>query len=193
MKFHVYIIQNKINYKIYVGKTNNPKKRFSKHLEIARRGFSIRKEFFGLVHKAIVKYGENNFSFLVLESYDIEGECLEAEKFWIEYFRTNVNKFGMNCGYNLTAGGDGISGYKMSQDAKNKISEKLSGRKLTNTHKNRISTALSGNFNVNLKITWPDDDKLLEMVQLSNFTRVANLLNVSDNAVRGRLKRRGLI
>jgi len=43
------------------------------------------------------------------------------------------------------------------------------------------------------KISWPLDEDLLQMVQNSNYTKVAKELGVSDNAVRKRLKKRGLI
>ncbi len=43
------------------------------------------------------------------------------------------------------------------------------------------------------KITWPDDNELLDLVTNSNFVQVAATLGVSDNAIRKRLKRAGLI
>lgn len=43
------------------------------------------------------------------------------------------------------------------------------------------------------KITWPNNDKLLRMVQETNYTQTAKKLGVSDNAVRKRLKKAKLI
>lgn len=43
------------------------------------------------------------------------------------------------------------------------------------------------------KIDWPEDSVLLKMVQSTNYSKVAKELDVSDNAVRKRLKNRGLI
>ncbi len=42
------------------------------------------------------------------------------------------------------------------------------------------------------KINWPDDDTLLKMIRLANFSIVSRKLGVSDNAIRKRLKRNGL-
>ena len=43
------------------------------------------------------------------------------------------------------------------------------------------------------KINWPDNNELLKMVQETNYTQTAKKLGVSDNAIRKRLKRAGLI
>ena len=42
------------------------------------------------------------------------------------------------------------------------------------------------------RIAWPSDEKLLEMVASLPMTQVGKQLGVSDNAVRKRLKKRGL-
>ena len=58
----IYQITNKITNDVYVGKTSrNFKKRISAHKSIAKRGKG------SFLHKAIRKYGIENFSFQVLE------------------------------------------------------------------------------------------------------------------------------
>lgn len=52
---YIYIIQNKINLKIYVGQTNNIKTRWNSHKSAARRQD---KHDFSYIHRAINKYGE---------------------------------------------------------------------------------------------------------------------------------------
>jgi hypothetical protein len=42
------------------------------------------------------------------------------------------------------------------------------------------------------KIVWPPDDELVKMVNSSNLYAVGKQLNVSDNGVRRRLKKRNL-
>lgn len=44
----------------------------------------------------------------------------------------------------------------------------------------------------NTKIKWPSIDELLSMLNSSNFTQIAKKLGVSDNAIRGHLKRHAL-
>lgn len=47
-------------------------------------------------------------------------------------------------------------------------------------------------FNICNKINWPEDNKLVNMVNQSNCSEVARQLGVHDTAIRGRLKRRNL-
>jgi group I intron endonuclease len=141
MIHYIYILQNKINLKIYVGKTYDPESRFMAHL-YAASGNTLPNKY--LIHRAIAKYGQDNFIFQTIDEFDNEKECLEAEKFWIEFFRSDVNRFGSECGYNLTAGGEGISGFKHSQEAKNKVSIANTGRVFSNDTRNRMSAAHTG-------------------------------------------------
>ena len=102
--FYIYVIQNKTNNKLYVGKAANPSKRFIEHKNISN-GSKPREH--SLIHSAIAKYKVDNFTFQVIEEWGNETEAYEAEKFWIEFFRSNVSKFGKNAGYNLNEGGLG--------------------------------------------------------------------------------------
>lgn len=45
-------------------------------------------------------------------------------------------------------------------------------------------------LNINTKINWPNDDKLIEMIKLSNIEQVAKQLGVHGTAIRNRLKTR---
>jgi len=136
----VYIYRNKINYKIYVGKTGNLSQRMTDHKKM--RGDCPK------FHNAIKKYGIDTFDIFILCKFDKENECLNAEKYYINYFKSNINKFG----YNLTNGGDGVSGYKHTKESKQKMSLALKGRtspmkgkhhsketiiKLSNSHKGK--------------------------------------------------------
>lgn len=91
----IYIIQNKVNNKIYIGKSSNFSKRIKKHLRDSKKSSRY-------LYQAIRKYSWSNFNSFVLE--DVEDARIdEAEKFWIEYFRSWDKEFG----YNLTFGGEG--------------------------------------------------------------------------------------
>lgn len=48
-------------------------------------------------------------------------------------------------------------------------------------------------FTRQTKIEWPGDQELLEMLKNSNYFALGRKLGVSDNAIRKRLKKRGLI
>lgn len=92
---YIYKITNKVNNKIYIGKTEfSIEKRFKEHCNDA---FKERNEKRPL-YLAMKKYGINNFSIeLIEETLNPE----EREKFWIE--KTGAFKYG----YNATIGGDG--------------------------------------------------------------------------------------
>lgn len=89
MKKWIYKIINNINGKIYIGQSNNPQRRFKEH---------INDEGDSLIHNAIKKYGEENFSFEIIEG-PIEN-FNEREKYWIKVYDSYTN------GYNMTLGGE---------------------------------------------------------------------------------------
>ena len=99
----IYKIENLINGKVYIGKSIDIQKRFKSHIN---ESFDKNKPSYDhLIHKAIRKYGVENFSFNVIE------ECLEddlnnKEIYWISFFDSCVLD-GPDKGYNMTRGGEG--------------------------------------------------------------------------------------
>ena len=76
--------------------------------------------------------GGDSFTHQIIETFDNKTEALEAEKFWIEFFRSNRNKYGAAYGYNLHEGGNcppNHKGRKKSEEHKRKISEAHIGKK----------------------------------------------------------------
>lgn len=99
----IYKITNKINSKVYIGKTNllDPYERWAQHIsDYKRKRFEKR-----IIYEAMNKYGIENFSFEVIEETN---EDIEREKFYIELYRSYVGFIDSN-GYNATLGGDGKS------------------------------------------------------------------------------------
>lgn len=92
---YIYIIQNKINNKIYVGQSKVPNNRWIRHKYDAL----TRKKLHPL-YQSIRKYGVENFSFQIIEEWSID-EIDTAEKFWIQFFRS----WDRCSGYNLDLGG----------------------------------------------------------------------------------------
>lgn len=86
----IYKITNTINQKVYIGQSIHPIQRFSEHCY---------NNTDSLIHRAIKKYGKENFQFEIIEP-DIENYN-EREKYWINYY----NCISPN-GYNLSHGGD---------------------------------------------------------------------------------------
>jgi group I intron endonuclease len=99
MIMYVYKITNKINGKIYIGKTKTPGSRFKKHISVAKQGKSNRNFFY--LHAAIAKYGCEFFVFEIIEKCSSEDEAYDRESFWIKSYSSNDK----NKGYNLNEGG----------------------------------------------------------------------------------------
>jgi group I intron endonuclease len=122
MTFCIYTIQNKINNKVYVGKSNNPEIRWGVHKKVASGGKEKYPDDFFAIHGALAKYGVYNFTFKIIEEFADEKECLEAEVRWIEYLKSHDRAYG----YNLSLGGDGAS---PTEETKRKMSEAQRGEK----------------------------------------------------------------
>ncbi len=136
---------------MYIGKTNNPKSRWNSH---KRQSRIIDKNSF-VVHKAINKYGLNNFEFKILESNKDELIILDREQFWIKEYKSNICKYGDRYGYNLTDGGEGACGHLHSEESKLKMSMASSGVPKSEEHKASLSEAHMG------KILSPEHCKAL--------------------------------
>lgn len=102
---YVYKIINHINNKIYVGQ---------------HKGSTLDEHYWGsgrLIKKAINKEGLDMFSIEVLEWCSSKENLNDREKYWIDY----LDAINPDIGYNLTTGGDGVKGYVMSWETKDKI------------------------------------------------------------------------
>jgi group I intron endonuclease len=87
----IYKITNKINGKIYVGKTiNRPLTRFSGHKSGARNGSTMP------IHRAMRKYGDENFDFQVIDTAESHEELKVKEFKWIRDLNSRVNGNGYN-------------------------------------------------------------------------------------------------
>jgi group I intron endonuclease len=115
----IYKIQNKINQKMYIGKTiTNEYIRFSQHIKSSEKGSNT------LLHKAIKKYGKNNFYVEKIDSSNSLTELNEKEILHIKNFKPE---------YNMTPGGDG--GWFLSEEVKQLRNKQTSLRNQKNKNK----------------------------------------------------------
>lgn len=93
----IYKITNKINGKVYIGKTKHPiEDRFKKHIKCAESKVNRH------LYDAMNHYGYENFELCLVESCGDESDLSEREKFWIQEYNSQSP-----AGYNMTEGGDG--------------------------------------------------------------------------------------
>lgn len=94
MAIGIYMIRNKLNSKVYIGKSFDIDKRFREHLRGNKTAM--------LLARALKKYGINNFEFLILEECSKE-EISDREIFYIDLYKSRER----DKGYNIAAGGNG--------------------------------------------------------------------------------------
>lgn len=109
----IYKITNLINNKIYVGYTKyTPEKRFQEHWQQRFQDNSI-------LHKAMIKYGKNNFKIEGLEEFNenLEDWCIK-ECYWIEKLQSQQPN-----GYNICEGGNKPPIHYGSDNVKSKLTK----------------------------------------------------------------------
>lgn len=97
-EFVIYTATNKINGKIYVGKTYNFEKRRKEHF------YDINDDI--PFHRALKKYGIENFEWKIIDCAKTDDEIKEKEIYWIKKLNTCIRSKNSN-GYNITLGGEG--------------------------------------------------------------------------------------
>jgi group I intron endonuclease len=153
----IYLIKNHKTGKVYVGQTMYTlQHRFTQHIEQAGKDNSV-------LHKSMKKHGVENFTIELLE--DVENSKLdEREIYWIAKYNSVIPN-----GYNMTAGGGGISGYRHTEITKKvlriksanfmrnmsvedrkargeKIRQYLKGKPKSEEHRNRLSISRMGKY-----------------------------------------------
>lgn len=116
--FYIYLIYNQITEKIYVGKSEDPEQRFSIHKTVAKGDPKLYKGRQFYIHKAMKKYGEENFFMKVVDQAELEEDIFYKEKYWVSYLKKLNFKL-----YNLTDGGEGPTGLIHSEESKRKMSQ----------------------------------------------------------------------
>ena len=107
----IYKYQNKINGKIYIGRSTNIIKRKWEHLH--------QPSPYSYFDQILQKIGEDNFTFEIIEECSIE-DLQEREKYWISYYHSYAPE-NRDIGYNLTRGGEE---YKSEENPWSKLSIK---------------------------------------------------------------------
>lgn len=137
----VYLVRCEVNGKGYVGKTaNGIDVRRYEHEYRAKKGSKLP------FHRALCKYGFENFEWIVIFESEDESELNELEIISIKSMKTKAPN-----GYNLTDGGEGMVGLKRTDEHRAKLSKALKGRisankgkKFSEDHRRKLSEAHKG-------------------------------------------------
>jgi group I intron endonuclease len=118
----IYLITNKINGKIYVGQCQGlASDRWCRHKYDARSN-----RYNSRLGRAILKYGPDAFTLTVLVNNVASKEILDYLE---QYFIVLYDSQNPNLGYNITRGGDGSYGLKLSPETCAKISKTKIGNR----------------------------------------------------------------
>lgn len=128
----IYKITNQANGKSYIGLTKGSiADRWVQHCYDAGARTTNQ-----AIHRAIRKYGVENFTIKHIASATCWEDLIELEKILIAQHGT----YGTQ--YNMTLGGEGIQGHKFTAKSRAKIGAKSKGRKHDAASRAKISTGL---------------------------------------------------
>ena len=128
----VYKITNKINGKMYVGQTSQPlMKRWNRH----KSPLNHRRHSY--LYNAICKHGSDNFS---VDALVVVGSKQEMDFYEREFIKV-LDLRNPDKGYNLTDGGGGMLGFKLSEETKLRMAQHIK----TDDHRKHISESKLGN------------------------------------------------
>jgi len=138
---YIYKITTPSN-RVYVGQTANLKNRIYHYSTNDCRNQKV-------LYNSLKKYGFDNCKFEILEETDIDN-INDREMYYIDFFKSNITKYPEFRGMNCTDGGEGLKGYKPSEETKKKMSDAKKGKVsylVTEKTRMKISESKIGGLN----------------------------------------------
>lgn len=173
---YIYKTTNLINGKIYIGQHKSNK--FDANYYGSGKSF----------YSAFKKYGKENFKVEILEWCETLEITNTQEKYWIEFYNSQNKEIG----YNITDGGEGVSGFHLSEESRKKISKTKTGKKSNRIYK-PLSEETKHKIGIGLKKHFETHDNPRKGVHLSESTkeklRQANLGKTYSQEIRDKHKR----
>jgi len=143
----IYCIKNKINNKVYIGKSKNIYERIRQHINMLNK--KCKNENRHLIN-SWHKYGRDSFEYFVIEDLTIS-KLKERELYWIQHYDSTDRKVG----YNLRL--DSETKCIVSEETRQKLSEAQKKRYESQEERNKVSEFF--------KKYWSNPDNVEQMRQ----------------------------
>lgn len=131
----VYCIENKVNFKRYVGSSINMKERLRNHKNKLKRNKHVN----NYLQNAFNKYGIDNFNFLIICEVQNKDDLLKVEQYYIDLY----NSFYDSNGYNIRRDASSNLGFKHAEETKAKLSKISKKRFAKKENHNRYGVPVS--------------------------------------------------
>jgi group I intron endonuclease len=135
----IYKITHLSSGRVYIGSAVDIEKRWSTH----RSSFSKKGRGNPYLSSAWIKYGQQDFSFEVVELVGKSEDLLKREQYWIDKHDATNRDFG----FNIAPKAGSSAGVKRTKETNEKIIAKQKGTKRTEATKLKMSEAAMGNKN----------------------------------------------
>jgi group I intron endonuclease len=188
----IYKLTNTVNNKIYIGLTTE--KSVAERCRKRNAEAKYRDDRKSYILNAIRKHGEKSFVSEIIDTAESLEELKEKEIYYISFYKARDRSIG----YNLTDGGEGNLGLKMSEETKDKIRQKALGRKWTKESKLKHSILLNS---LNIDYTKAKENCAISNAKTSKivlkFNKEGNLIkeysSISEASTKSGIDRIGLI
>jgi group I intron endonuclease len=175
----IYKITNTENGKIYIGSAYNLSNRMATHK------YSLRNKKHKNPHLQLAwnKYGEDKFTFEVLEIVQDKSLVLEREQYYIDL----LNPCDKNIGYNIAKKAGNTAGIKASDETRKKQSEsakKRKKRKLTDKQREKLINRYKGQIKPWAKLNWEIVNEIRNMYLSGIFQKnIAKKFSLAQTTV----------
>ena len=131
-----FLKKNIVNNKVYVGSAVNIDKRWKEHKYSLNKGKHHSCHF----QSAWYKYGEQNFTFDIIEEVSNPEHLLAYEQVYLDYYKS----YEKDRGYNICKVAGSFLGMKHSEETKQKIGEASKGKINSEETRKKMSEAKKG-------------------------------------------------
>ncbi|NBO22990.1 hypothetical protein EBU94_06605 [bacterium] len=185
MNCGIYIITNKVNNKVYIGSSQDIKRRFYLH----RHYLNKKKHVNMHLQTAWDLYGEESFVFSVLETLNDKESLLQKEKYYIELYQSTDRNKGYNICEDTSAPmrnrkhsaksiekmkkskigeSNNFFGKNHTDQTKEKIRKAKTGKKLSDEHKEKIASKShfrNGENHIKSKLSFEEVQKIRQQFE----------------------------